>query len=387
MTTAREQRESIGVIRPNHRDGVHIVGDGDDHGGPPHDVLVNVPRRLSNLLIPTPLPRPEPNKKNELGQQLHQTEMRSGGVIAYRVPLHQKMAVGALSGVIGMFTVFPIDLVKTRLQLLTRAAVVPSSSPSSAAAGSSMMSSSSSSRVGISHVCRDVYARYGISGFYRGLGTTAIMIAPEKAIKLGVNDYLRDLFCDYDRTRETVSQQVCAGALTGIVQVVATNPMEVLKIRLQTSEASAGGGGVSSTSSVVRELGVRGLYNGSAVTLMRDVPYNVIFFMTYIQLKRALTSEDGNVTRERIFGSGVAAGVVAAWAGTPMDVVKSRIQMRDSPYRSGALDCARRLYAEGGGGYAIFFRGAIPRMAVQGPLYGISLLFFELQNQYLSSAR
>jgi solute carrier family 25 aspartate/glutamate transporter 12/13 len=118
---------------------------------------------------------------------------------------------------------------------------------------------------------------------------------------------------------------------------------------------------------------------------MRDVPYNVIFFMTYIQLKRALTSSDGNVARDRIFGSGVAAGVVAAWAGTPMDVVKSRIQMRDSPYRNGALDCARRLYAEGG--YSIFFRGAIPRMAVQGPLYGISLLFFELQNQYLSSAR
>jgi solute carrier family 25 aspartate/glutamate transporter 12/13 len=356
MTTTQEQRKSIGIIHPND--------DGD--GGPP-DVLVNVPRRLSNLLIPTPLPRPAPNRKNEPGQQLHQTEMRSGGVIAYRVPLHQKMVVGALSGVIGMSTVFPIDLVKTRLQLLTKAAV---------AGGSS----SSSSSVGISHVCRDVYAKYGASGFYRGLGATAVMIAPEKAIKLGVNDYLRDLFCDYDRTRETIAQQVSAGALTGIVQVVATNPMEVLKIRLQTSETAG-----SSPLAVVRELGVRGMYNGTAVTLMRDVPYNVIFFMTYIQLKRALTSSDGNVARDRIFGSGVAAGVVAAWAGTPMDVVKSRIQMRDSPYRNGALDCARRLYAEGG--YSIFFRGAIPRMAVQGPLYGISLLFFELQNQYLSSAR
>jgi len=118
---------------------------------------------------------------------------------------------------------------------------------------------------------------------------------------------------------------------------------------------------------------------------MRDVPYNVIFFTTYIQLKRALTSPDGHVAQERIFGSGVAAGMVAAWVGTPMDVVKSRIQMRDSPYTRGALDCARRLYGEGG--CSIFFRGAIPRMAVQGPLYGISLLFFELQNQYLSSAR
>ncbi len=330
----------------------------------PADVLkINLPR--PKFLIPTPLPRPEPNKKNELGQQLHQVEIRSGGVIAYRVPLHQKMVVGALSGVIGMSAVFPVDLVKTRLQLLSKAAATAGSGGGGASAG-------------ISYVCRDVYARQGVAGFYRGLGATAVMIAPEKAIKLGVNDYLRDMFCDYDRTRETMAQQVAAGALTGLVQVVATNPMEVLKIRLQTAEAGA------SPLAVVRELGARGLYNGSAVTLMRDVPYNVIFFTTYIQLKRALTLPDGHVTQERIFGSGVAAGVVAAWAGTPMDVVKSRIQMRDSPYTSGALDCARRLYGEGG--YSIFFRGAIPRMAVQGPLYGISLLFFELQNQYLSSA-
>jgi solute carrier family 25 aspartate/glutamate transporter 12/13 len=358
MTTTTEQHKAVGIMPP------------PDVNDPAEVLKINVPRRVSNLLIPTPLPRPVPNKKNELGQQLHQVEIRSGGVIAYRVPLHQKMVVGALSGVIGMSAVFPVDLVKTRLQVLSKAAAT-------AAAGSGGKGAASA---GISNVCRDVYARQGIAGFYRGLGATAVMIAPEKAIKLGVNDYLRDVFCNYDRTRETMVQQVAAGAITGLVQVVATNPMEVLKIRLQTSET-----GASSPLAVVRELGARGLYNGSAVTLMRDVPYNVIFFTTYIQLKRALTSADGHVAQERIFGSGVAAGVVAAWVGTPMDVVKSRIQMRDSPYTRGALDCARRLYGEGG--YSIFFRGAIPRMAVQGPLYGISLLFFELQNQYLSSAR
>ncbi len=359
MTTTTEQHKAVGIMPPPD------VND-------PAEVKINVPRRVSNLLIPTPLPRPVPNKKNELGQQLHQVEIRSGGVIAYRVPLHQKMVVGALSGVIGMSAVFPVDLVKTRLQVLSKAAAA-----AAAGAGSGGKGAASA---GISYVCRDVYARQGIAGFYRGLGATAVMVAPEKAIKLGVNDYLRDVFCDYDRTRETMVQQVAAGAITGLVQVVATNPMEVLKIRLQTSET-----GASSPLAVVRELGARGLYNGSAVTLMRDVPYNVIFFTTYIQLKRALTSPDGHVAQERIFGSGVAAGMVAAWVGTPMDVVKSRIQMRDSPYTRGALDCARRLYGEGG--CSIFFRGAIPRMAVQGPLYGISLLFFELQNQYLSSAR
>lgn len=272
------------------------------------------------------------------------------------------MMVGGLSGVIGLSTVFPIDLIKTRLQLL------------SAASGSS-----STTNIGISSVCRDVYTRHGISGFYRGLIPTALMVAPEKAIKLGVNDYLRDVFCNFDRTKETIPQQVTAGALTGIVQVAVTNPMEIIKIRLQMSNGLT-------PFMAVRELGFRGLYTGSAVTMMRDVPYNIIFFLTYIQLKRALTSSDGEVSRQRILGSGVAAGMVAAFVGTPMDVVKSRIQMRNSPYTNGALDCARRLYAEAGGSTSIFFRGAVPRMAVQGPLYGIALLLFELQSQYLSTS-
>ncbi|KAL7429817.1 hypothetical protein ACHAXH_001140 [Discostella pseudostelligera] len=321
---------------------------------------LNILRRATSnlhLIVPEPLPPPSANKKNVIGQQKHTVEIRSGGVIAFRVPLYQKMMVGGLSGVIGLTTVFPVDLIKTRLQIL---------------------SSGSSSTIGISSVCRDVLTKHGLSGFYRGLGPTAVMVAPEKAIKLGVNDYLRDVFCNFDRTKETIPQQVAAGALTGVVQVAVTNPMEIVKIRLQSADSAL------TPLMAVRELGLRGLYTGSAVTMMRDVPYNIIFFLTYIQLKRALTSPEGEVSRQRILGSGVAAGMVAAFVGTPMDVVKSRIQMRNSPYTNGALDCARRLYGEGGS--SIFFRGAVPRMAVQGPLYGIALLLFELQSQYLSSS-
>eukprot|EP00985_Skeletonema_marinoi_P002591 scaffold1065_cov128-Skeletonema_marinoi.AAC.3 len=309
---------------------------------------VNISRRFTSLEV---LPAPEPEKRNVIGQQKHTVEIRSGGVIAFRVPLYQKMLVGGISGVIGLSTVFPIDLIKTRLQI---------------------------SDVGLSSVCRDVFAKHGFSGFYRGLGATAIMVFPEKACKLGVNDYLRDVFCNYDRNKETVVQQVMAGALTGVIQVAVTNPMEIMKIRLQTAESAT-----VSPLQALRELGWKGLYNGSGVTLLRDVPYNVIFFLSYIEIKRALTSPEGEVSRARILGSGVAAGMLAAFFGTPMDVVKSRIQMRNSPYTNGAIDCAKRLYAEGG--YGMFFRGAFPRMAVQGPMYGIALLFFELQSQYLSS--
>lgn len=118
--------------------------------------------RVSKLLVPEPLPPPQTGTKNPLGRQVHQVEIRSGGVIAFRVPLWQKMLVGASAGVLGTTAVFPIDLVKTRLQLSTF-----------------------QSNVGVSSIVRDVFARYGARGFYRGLPPTAVFVAPEKAIKLG----------------------------------------------------------------------------------------------------------------------------------------------------------------------------------------------------------
>ena len=159
-----------------------------------------LPRRASKLLAPQQLPPPTSGTRNPVGRQVHQVEIRSGGTIAFRIPLWQKMAVGAFSGVLGTVTIFPIDTIKTRLQL-----------------------ASVQSNAGIRGIVQDVLGRYGVRGFYRGLPPTAVFVAPEKAIKLGVNDYLRDVLCGWDRTKETVLQQIAAGALTACVQVVVTN--------------------------------------------------------------------------------------------------------------------------------------------------------------------
>ena len=47
--------------------------------------------------------------------------------------------------------------------------------------------------------------------------------------------------------------------------------MEIVKLRLQSAETSL------TPFEAINELGLRGLYKGSAVTLARDIPYNVLF--------------------------------------------------------------------------------------------------------------
>lgn len=57
-------------------------------------------------------------------------------------------------------------------------------------------------------------------------------VAPEKAIKLTVNDFVRDKFSG-SKDGIPLWGEVAAGACAGASQVVFTNPLEIVKIRLQ----------------------------------------------------------------------------------------------------------------------------------------------------------
>ena len=78
------------------------------------------------------------------------------------------------------------------------------------------------------------------------------------------------------------------------------------------------------TLAVLRGLGLRGLYTGSAATLARDVPYSVIFFPGYAHLKKLLAAADGSNSTASILAAGGAAGAMSAALVTPTDVVKTR---------------------------------------------------------------
>jgi len=227
---------------------------------------------------------------------------------------------------------------------------------------------------GFIQTARQVISESGARGLYRGLLPNILGVMPEKAVKLGVNDYLRDVITP-DRREETGAAQALGRATTGLVQTTITNPYEAIKIHMQAHDGGRG----ASVMSIARRLGVRGLYNGFVVCNVRDVPYNVIFFPTYIFTKRCLTDETGTVSQLAIITSGVLAGMIGAVFCTPADVVKTRLQSPGSNYASIA-DCARQTYADGG--LRQFFRGAVARASISGPLYGVALLCFELQKKY-----
>ena len=133
---------------------------------------------------------------------------------ARQFALLPKIVNGGIAGVIGVSCVFPLDLVKTRLQ---NQKIGPN--------GEKMYSS-------MLDCFRKTYRAEGYFGMYRGSAVNILLITPEKAIKLAANDYFRHKLTRADG-KLPVHREMVAGGLAGLCQIVITTPMELLKIQLQ----------------------------------------------------------------------------------------------------------------------------------------------------------
>jgi solute carrier family 25 (mitochondrial aspartate/glutamate transporter), member 12/13 len=128
----------------------------------------------------------------------------------------------------------------------------------------------------------------------------------------------------------------------------------------------------------MRELGLRGLYKGTAACWLRDVPFSIVFFPLFANLK---TLFDGQNSMLGLFAAGAISGSVAAGSVTPCDVIKTRLQVAGSPYK-GIGDAFSRTVKEEG--WLALKKGLEPRMFVQAPLFGITLFAFDTQKRYLA---
>jgi len=220
----------------------------------------------------------------------------------------------------------------------------------------------------------------GFRAFYRGLSANLIGVTPEKAIKLAANEFFREMLEEEDGSI-TLIREVMSGAGAGFCQVIATNPMEITKIRMQM-QATLPAEQRMGLGQIVRTLGVRGMYTGTLATLSRDVPFSVLFFPGYANVKAMLADEKGENSIPSLLASGLLAGSFSAAAVTPADVVKTRLQLEGgaAKYKNVAVGFRTVLREEGAGA---LFKGAVPRMIVMGPLFAITLLSFEAQKNYM----
>ncbi|KAK1594736.1 mitochondrial carrier domain-containing protein, partial [Colletotrichum navitas] len=276
--------------------------------------------------------------------------------------------LGSMAGAFGAFMVYPIDLVKTRLQ-----------NQRSARPGERLYKNSID-------CFQKVWRNEGPRGLYSGVVPQLIGVAPEKAIKLTVNDIVRGYFTNKEG-KIWYGHEILAGGTAGGCQVVFTNPLEIVKIRLQVQGEVAKtveGAPRRSAMWIVRNLGLVGLYKGASACLLRDVPFSAIYFPTYSHLKRDFFGE--SPTKKlgvlQLLTAGAIAGMPAAYLTTPCDVIKTRLQVEarkgEATY-TGLRHAAKTIWKEEG--FRAFFKGGPARIFRSSPQFGFTLAAYEvLQN-------
>ncbi|XP_078084516.1 calcium-binding mitochondrial carrier protein Aralar1 isoform X1 [Mustelus asterias] len=278
-----------------------------------------------------------------------------------------RFTLGSIAGAVGATAVYPIDLVKTRMQ---------NQRSTGSFIGELMYKNSFD--------CFQKVIRYeGIFGLYRGLLPQLLGVAPEKAIKLTVNDFVRDKFTQRDGSIPVVAE-ILAGGCAGGSQVIFTNPLEIVKIRLQVAGEITTGPRVSALS-VMRDLGFLGLYKGAKACFLRDIPFSAIYFPVYAHTKLAFADEQGRLGALQLLAAGAIAGVPAASLVTPADVIKTRLQVAaraDQTTYSGVIDCFRKILREEG--HRALWKGAGARVCRSSPQFGVTLVSYELLQRWLN---
>lgn len=151
---------------------------------------------------------------------------------------------------------------------------------------------------------KDIYVNEGIQGLWRGVGPTAQRAAIIAAVELPVYDFCKESLLE--RLGNTVTNHFISSFIASFGSAVASTPVDVIRTRLMNQKHQkriiVGVAGVTPSTGVtsqkiyngsidcaiqtVKHEGFRALYKGFIPTYLRMGPWNIIFFITYEQLKK-----------------------------------------------------------------------------------------------------
>lgn len=257
------------------------------------------------------------------------------------LPLSLSFLGGSLSSCAAEFVTFPMDQLKTKMQLGGTQGAIKYSGPI--------------------HAIKDGYAKSGIKGFYWGFVPAMNRQFVFSGIRISIYDKSK-AYIGLDSLSGGVFQRFLIGAFSGAVSSFICTPLDVAKIRIiNDPKKEKYTGFVDVLGKTWRNEGlVNGFYRGSSPTIFRSIIVNAVELGTYDNSKSLLMnwfgfSESSIFLR---FWASVAAGFFASVASSPIDVVKTRymnasksdpkaLKGNEIRYTS-PLDCFKKIFANEG---------------------------------------
>ncbi|GLT39908.1 hypothetical protein SLA2020_140740 [Shorea laevis] len=183
-----------------------------------------------------------------------------------------RLFAGGMAGAVAQTAIYPLDLVKTRLQTCA---------------------SEGGKAPNLGKLTKDIWAHEGTRAFYKGLVPSLLGIIPYAGIDLAAYETLKDLSKTYilhDSEPGPLVQLGC-GTISGALGATCVYPLQVIRTRLQAQRSNTRDAYKGMSDVFWRTLqkeGYRGFYKGLFPNLLKVVPAASITYLVYESMKKSL---------------------------------------------------------------------------------------------------
>ncbi|XP_073822729.1 carnitine/acylcarnitine carrier protein colt, mitochondrial [Musca autumnalis] len=184
-----------------------------------------------------------------------------------------------------------------------------------------------------------------------------------------------------------------SGGFGGICTVISGHPLDTIKVRLQTMPRTGPGeaplykGTFDCAAKTIKNEGFLGLYKGMSAPIVGVAPIFALCFAGYALGKRVQQTEGNTKLNYRqIFVAGSFSGLLSTVITAPGERIKCLLQIQQASSKAerkynGMLDCAGKLYKEGG--IRSIYKGSCATLLRDLPANGFYFLAYEaIQNYY-----
>ncbi|KAJ8772469.1 hypothetical protein K2173_027646 [Erythroxylum novogranatense] len=183
-----------------------------------------------------------------------------------------RLFAGGMAGAVAQTAIYPLDLVKTRLQ-------------------TSACEGGRAPNLGV--LTKDIWVHEGPRAFYKGLVPSLLGIIPYAGIDLAAYETLKDMSRTYilHDTEPGPLVQLGCGTISGALGATCVYPLQVIRTRLQAQRSNSATAYKGMSDVFWRTLqneGCRGFYKGLFPNLLKVVPAASITYMVYEAMKKSL---------------------------------------------------------------------------------------------------
>ena len=182
------------------------------------------------------------------------------------LPFYKRVLAGGCAGGISIFVMNPTDVLKARMQ-------------------------NSTTTLQLGPTFKEIWAKSGVRGLWAGTTPNVARCFVGNACELGCYDQFKTTLIESKNPlfgKDSTLTHIGASTGAGFVSSICSNPVDVLKTRLQASAGLSNESLIGLATRIPREEGFSAFYKGFWPLFQRKVVWTVFFFVSYEKIKAGI---------------------------------------------------------------------------------------------------